>query len=54
MFFCEMVVEIVRLCDVVVRVPATDSKVWVQFPEQPDFLRSSGSRTGSTQLREYY
>jgi hypothetical protein len=33
-----------RLCDIVVR----DS-----FPALPDFLRSSGSGTGSTQPREY-
>jgi hypothetical protein len=26
---------------------------WVRFPELPDFLRSSGSGTGSTQPREY-
>jgi hypothetical protein len=28
---------------------ATDQEVWVQFPTLPDFLRSSGSGTGSTQ-----
>jgi hypothetical protein len=34
---------------------ATDSdlEVLVRFPALPDFLRSSGSGTGSTQLREY-
>jgi hypothetical protein len=32
---------------------ATDSEVRVRFPALPDFLRSSGSGTGSTQLREY-
>jgi hypothetical protein len=28
-------------------------EVWVRFPTLPDFLRSSGSGTGSTQPREY-
>jgi hypothetical protein len=37
-----------RLCDLVVRVPGYRS-----FPALPDFLRSSGSGTGSAQLREY-
>jgi hypothetical protein len=32
---------------------ATDSEVRVRFPELTDFLRSSGSETGSTQPREY-
>jgi hypothetical protein len=32
---------------------ATDPEVRVGFPEPPDFLRSSGSGTGSTQPREY-
>jgi hypothetical protein len=32
---------------------ATDSEVWVRFPALPDFLRCSGSGTGSTQPREY-
>jgi hypothetical protein len=32
---------------------ATDPEVPVRFPELPDFLRSSGSGTGSTQPREY-
>jgi hypothetical protein len=31
---------------------ATDPEVRVRFPELPDFLRSSGSGTGSTQPRE--
>jgi hypothetical protein len=31
---------------------ATDPEVWVRFPALPDFLRSSGSGTGSTQPRE--
>jgi hypothetical protein len=32
---------------------ATDPEVRVRFPPLPDFLRSSGSGTGSTQPREY-
>jgi hypothetical protein len=32
---------------------ATDPDVRVLFPALPDFLRSSGSGTGSTQPREY-
>jgi hypothetical protein len=32
---------------------ATDSEVRVPFPTLPDFLRISGSGTGSTQPREY-
>jgi hypothetical protein len=32
---------------------ATDPEVRVRFPGLPDFLRSSGSGTGSTQPREY-
>jgi hypothetical protein len=32
---------------------ATDPEVRVRFPALPDFLRSSGSGTGSTQPREY-
>jgi hypothetical protein len=32
---------------------ATDLKVLVQFPALPDFLRSSGSGTGSAQSLEY-
>jgi hypothetical protein len=32
---------------------ATDPEVVVRFPALPDFLRSSGSGTGSTQPREY-
>jgi hypothetical protein len=31
---------------------ATDPEVWGRFPALPDFLRSSGSGTGSTQPRE--
>jgi hypothetical protein len=32
---------------------ATDPEVRVRFPALPDFMRSSGSGTGSTQPREY-
>jgi hypothetical protein len=32
---------------------ATDAEVRVRFPALPDFLRISGSGTGSTQLHEY-
>jgi hypothetical protein len=32
---------------------ATDPEVRVQFPALPDFLRGSGSGTGSTQPCEY-
>jgi hypothetical protein len=35
------------------RVLATDPEVRVRFPALRDFLRSSGSGTGSTQPREY-
>jgi hypothetical protein len=31
----------------------TDTEVRVRFPALPDFLKSSGSGTGSTQLLEY-
>jgi hypothetical protein len=31
----------------------TDPVVWVRFPPLPDFLRCSGSGTGSTQPREH-
>jgi hypothetical protein len=32
---------------------ATDAEVRVRFPTPPDFLRSSGSGTGSTKPHEY-
>jgi hypothetical protein len=32
---------------------AADPEARVRFPALPDFLRSSGSQTGSTQTREY-
>jgi hypothetical protein len=32
---------------------ATDPEVRVRFPALPDFLRSSGSGTGSTQPHEF-
>jgi hypothetical protein len=42
-----------RLCGLVVRVPGYRfSRSRVPFPSLPDFLRSSGSGTGSTQPRE--
>jgi hypothetical protein len=37
----------------VVRVLVTDPEAQVRFPVLPDFLRSSGSGTGSTRPREY-
>jgi hypothetical protein len=40
-----------RHCGLVVRVPGY--RVRLRFPALPDFLRSSGSGTGSTQPREY-
>jgi hypothetical protein len=41
-----------RLCGIVVRALTTGPEVKVRFPEQPDFLRSSGSRMVSTQLHQ--
>jgi hypothetical protein len=41
------------LCDLVVNILATDPEARVRFQTLPDFLRSSGSGTGSTQPREY-
>jgi hypothetical protein len=41
-----------RLCGLVPEFLATDPEVRVRFPSLPDFLRSSGSGTG-TQPREY-
>jgi hypothetical protein len=38
-----------RICDLMVRV----SGARVRFPALPDFLRRSGTGTGSTQLHEY-
>jgi hypothetical protein len=38
-----------RLCGLV----ATDPEVRVRFPALPDFLRSSGSGTRSSEPREY-
>jgi hypothetical protein len=42
-----------RLCGLVVSSWLQIQRSWVQFPALPDFLRSSGSETGSTQPREY-
>jgi hypothetical protein len=48
------VVSIIEeLCGLVVRVPGYSSEVRVRFPALPDFRRSSGSGTGSTQPHEY-
>jgi hypothetical protein len=41
-----------RLCGPMVRFLATDPEVRVQFPALADFLRNSGSVTGSIQPRE--
>jgi hypothetical protein len=41
------------LCGLEVRVLATYPEVRVRIPALPDFLRSSGSGTGSNQSREY-
>jgi hypothetical protein len=42
-----------RLCGLVSEFLATDPEARVRFPALPDFQRSSGSGTGSTQPREY-
>jgi hypothetical protein len=42
-----------RLCGPVIRVSGYRSRGPVRFPALPDFLKSSGSGTGSTQPREY-
>jgi hypothetical protein len=42
-----------RLCGLVVRVPGYRSRGPGLIPALPDFLRSSGSGTGSTQPCEY-
>jgi hypothetical protein len=42
-----------RLCGLVVRVPGYRSRDLVRFTALPDFLRSSGPGTGSSQPREY-
>jgi hypothetical protein len=42
-----------RLCGLMVRVPGYRTEIQVRFPVLPDFLRSSGSGTGSIQPREY-
>jgi hypothetical protein len=46
------IINVERLCSLVVYL-STDPEVRVRFPALPDFLRSSGSGTGSTQPREY-
>jgi hypothetical protein len=40
-----------NLCGLVVKFLTTDTVAQVRFPALPDFLRSSGSGTGSTQPR---
>jgi hypothetical protein len=40
-------------CDLVVRVPGYRSRGTGSIPVLPDFLRSNGSGTGSTQPCEY-
>jgi hypothetical protein len=42
-----------RLCGLVVRVPGYRTRGPGLIPGAPDFLRSSGSGTGSTQPHEY-
>jgi hypothetical protein len=52
-FICVMYEKVDRLCGLVVRVPDHRSRGPGSIPALPDFLRSSGSGTGSTQPREY-
>jgi hypothetical protein len=53
-FYRARVRRIERLCGLVVRVPGyRNQRTRVRLPALPDFLRSSGSGTGSTQPREY-
>jgi hypothetical protein len=48
-----LVLSLDRLCGLVVRVSWLKIQMFrVGFPAVPDFLRSSGSGTGSTQPRE--
>jgi hypothetical protein len=49
----ELQVLLDRLCGLMVRVPGYRSRGPGSIPALPDFLRSSGSGTGSTQPREY-
>jgi hypothetical protein len=49
--FTAICVQYDRICGLVVRIP--DPEVRVRIPGLPDFLRSSGSGTGSTQSREH-
>jgi hypothetical protein len=53
-FHCDVIpiFEILYLYGLVARVSATDPEVQVRFPALSDFLRSSGSGTGSIQRRE--
>jgi hypothetical protein len=51
-FICSLFDDSDRLCGLVVRVSVQIQRSWVRFPALPDFLRGSGSGTGSTQPRE--
>jgi hypothetical protein len=48
-----MIQTVIEWPPLVVRDPGYRSEIWVRFPEQSDFLRSSGSGTESTQPRKY-
>jgi hypothetical protein len=48
-FIVSMIASVVHYSEFL----ATDPEVRVRFPALPDFLRSSGSGTGSPQPREY-
>jgi hypothetical protein len=52
-FFYLLFKKVDRLCGLMVRVTDYRSRGPGSIPAPPDFLRSSGSRTGSTQPREY-
>jgi hypothetical protein len=47
--YCDMAASVVLWSEFL----ATDPEVRVRFPALPDFLRSCGPGTGSTQSREY-
>jgi hypothetical protein len=44
--------EVVLICSDTFELILLLPTLWVRFPALPDFLRSSGSGTGSTQPRE--
>jgi hypothetical protein len=53
-FIYVMQKKVDRLCGLVVKSSSLQiHKSWARFPALPDFLKSSGSETGSTQPREY-